>query len=85
MVSRMKHESPARRPQLISSSDSVTGIVRFTGNAKLKPWMQILQANLPRSRRSGDVREMTLIDHWLAQMSYLMATMSINFQLCQPS
>ena len=47
----MKQASPDRRPQLISSRDSVTGIVRFTGNAKLKPWMQILQANLPAEIR----------------------------------
>ena len=53
MVSRMKQASPDRRPQLISSRDSVTGIVRFTGNAKLKPWMQILQANFPGNGRGG--------------------------------
>lgn len=36
-----------RRPQAVMSSEMDTGMVRLMGKAKLNPWMQILQANLP--------------------------------------
>lgn len=44
-----------RRPHMVMRSEMDTGIVRFTGKAKLKPWMQILHANLPGGEREGRV------------------------------
>ena len=41
------HTSSVLKPHPAIRRQILAGIVRFTGNAKLKPWMQILHANFP--------------------------------------
>lgn len=55
------HTSSVLSPQAVISNDIDTGIVRLTGNAKLKPWMQILHANLPVGKEvNNDVLFLTV-------------------------